>query len=68
MKVRLIGTEKELQTVLRQLEKHRGRFTSWRKPQKGGNPKYSESLNLLCYLEIEAADLAGIIKRKPNQP
>lgn len=66
MKIRLIGTEAEIQDAWAKLAPHRYKFTSWKNPQSGRNPKYAESKKMLCYLEIEIEDFLEIIKDGKN--
>lgn len=58
-----MGLPEEFDLIMPILMKHRDRFTSWRKPQKGTNPKYAENPQMLQYLEINVADLAHILNR-----
>lgn len=64
MKVRLIGTEEEFKQVTPVLEKKRQHFDSWRKPQKGNNPKYKDNPQLLQYLEMDTETFNKLISGK----
>ena len=63
MKVRITGLPEEFELIMPALMKHRNRFTGWRKPQKGTNPKYANNPQMLQYLEIDVADLIHILSK-----
>jgi len=65
MKLRLVGTEDEFEQVFPELEQIRKDnpdiFDSWRKPQRGSNPKYEGSNNYLMYLELTAPNFLRLL-------
>ena len=62
MKLRIIATEQEFEKILPILKRKRALFDSWRKPQKGNNPKYKDNPQLLQYLEIDSETFIRLIK------
>lgn len=76
MKLRLTGSEKDFEIILSALTSHKDKFDSWRKPQKGNNPKYKEGgekfdpkkgEQSLMYLEIDAVKLKTLLLKSKQQ-
>lgn len=76
MKIRLTGNEADFAALEKILTANRPHFESYRKPQKGNNPRYKEGGDkydpkkgeqLLMYLDIPAATFAKMLKKLPEQ-
>ena len=72
MKIRITGNEDDFGKLLPVLTKHKSEFDSFRKPQKGNNPRYKEGGDkynpkegeqLLMYLEISVDDFLWLLKK-----
>lgn len=60
MKLRIIGTESEFQQLnVDTLDKNK--FETFRKPQKGNNPKYKDKPQLLMYVELSTVSVNKIL-------
>jgi Protein of unknown function (DUF3970) len=54
IKMRLSGTEEEILQYINHLQKQKDVIVHYvREPQKGNNPKYSSSKEVLSYVNVE---------------